>query len=238
MKEYFRKICRKAGKGIGFLVLLACLSPVKTQAQAFIGVGVVNIPDSTNLGNTELFQFSLVNYDTSGTYTGSIQVYLSVDTTAGAVPGAYDSIMNHYISVTGLSPALSAPDSFTVPINASFRQGINTVVIWPRSPASTPNAFMVHDSLFYDILVMGPAGINDRGEPKTLIFPNPMREKLYVVNPKTEIEQVRIWDADGKMVLQEKFRGYLHVGQLTPGSYIIEFTDSKGKTSRYKAIKE
>ena len=129
-------------------------------------------------------------------------------------------------------------DTLAGPGNGVFRSGINTVVIWPRSRTG---AFTTHDSLKVNVLVAGYSGINNPFyAEKTIVFPNPMQNRLFITNKDRNfiIEQVRILDISGQLIYAEKFKGSIDVSKLTSGTYTLEFSDKTGKISRYKVVKE
>ncbi|MFL5754496.1 MAG: T9SS type A sorting domain-containing protein [Bacteroidia bacterium] len=196
-----------------------------------------SVPGTTTINSVDNYYFAIKHYGNSA-YTGDVEIYIEVDssnTGNSLVLLAYDSLG------ISLPSGGTYPDSVSVPITGAFRQGINTVVIWPKTSAANPNAFITHDSLKVMVLATGFAGIATPAEgAETIIFPNPFTEKLYVMNRESNvrIERVRILNSEGKEISNELFKGYINVQHFQPGAYILEFIDSTGKVKRYKAIKE
>jgi hypothetical protein len=196
-----------------------------------------SIPTTTSMNNVDMYYFTIKNYSNQ-TYAGDVKICIEVDSSNSGnsfVTQANDS------TVISVSPSSGYADSVSVPVTGTFKQGINTVVIWPKTTVANPNAFITHDSLKVMVLVTGFAGIKVPAErAETIIFPNPFTEKLYVMNRENNvrIERVRILDGEGREIGNELFKGYINVQQFVPGAYILEFIDSTGKVKRYKAIKE
>src|ERR1700741_1302709 len=206
-------------KVIACLLLVFYFSQGKLRAQVVIGMDTsffsYYIPDSGYFSNTYAIQFAIKNYS-STTYTGQVGVQVAVDS-AGTGTN-YDTLTYDSSSVT-ISPGASMPDSAMMNIQANvFRPGINTVVIWPRNPAAAPNSFAVGDSLFHEIFIFDPAGIKPHETILPgIIYPNPLTEKLFVIAKGIYIERVRIMDAEGRLILSEKFDGYIDVNRLSSG---------------------
>ena len=217
------------------LLLLANCSLLTAQSSIGVDTAGTLIPTNVYFNNLYTFKVGLLNYGPQN-YTGPIQIEYWVDTTASGGPLAffsYDSLTNATI-LTGSTYHESSSKSIAP---GYFRSGINTVVIWPRS-TSVP--FTTHDSLKINILVIGYSNIENYTLGKLILFPNPAQHLLQVANnnPNFVIEQVRIYDVLGQPVYAESFKGFLDVSKLTSGAYTLEFSDKKGRVSRYKVIKE
>jgi hypothetical protein len=221
-------------------VLLFCFGRSRAQIDT-LGVDTsflsYSIPLTTSFNNIDSYVFNIYNA-TSHPFTGTIQVTVGVDTTnTAAMP--LNTALSDSISVT-IGPFGSVTDSISVTIDPSvYKPGINTVVIWPKNSSATPNAFATEDSLKVMVWVQGFAGLNETGPKReTIVFPNPMLDKLYIINRDISIERVRITNAEGQEIVDGDFKGYIDVSRFSSGTYLIEFSDSAGNTRRFKAIKE
>lgn len=231
-----------------FLALLCCLLGVITvKAQVSLGIDTANYsyPATTSTNSNDLYKVNVRNYG-SQSYTGDIYVDYWIDSTGSNNMFALrymreDTLFNYTIPAGSLAPdstVIFIRDSTNLGGNYHYRQGINTVVIWPRSNGTS---YITHDSLKVPVLVMGYYGIDNptlKVSPK--IFPNPAQQELFVSNPDPNfvIEQVRFFSPEGRLLMQQAFSGKLELGQLAAGVYFVEFAGKDGKTSRYKLIKE
>jgi hypothetical protein len=87
-----------------------------------------------------------------------------------------------------------------------------------------------------------PAGINELGENKTRIYPNPASDKLYINASSTAVSELRVIDMLGNVMKVENFSGStsVNVSGLSNGLYIIQFSGADGKmisSSRFTVIK-
>lgn len=57
------------------------------------------------------------------------------------------------------------------------------------------------------------------------LWPNPTSNTLFLED--SDDETVSVYDLNGRLVLQERYNGLLHVGSLVPGIYIVAVKDSK-----------
>ena len=82
-----------------------------------------------------------------------------------------------------------------------------------------------------------PTGINDAENDKIRIYPNPVRNTLYIEG-LTQITIVSIFDLHGNLLLKKEFSdNKIDVAFLSKGIYIIEFKDNSGVITR-KFIKQ
>ena len=64
------------------------------------------------------------------------------------------------------------------------------------------------------------------------LFPNPTTEKIYFDHDLDKIQEVKVYDMSGKLILsKEKLDNYLNVSQLNPGLYKMVLTTQKGVTT-------
>ena len=77
------------------------------------------------------------------------------------------------------------------------------------------------------------------GPDKINIYPNPTKENVYVSNLKEDNVDLKIYDINGKIVMQQKIsnKEYLNVSKLSNGIYQLTFEGKNWKENR-KLIKE
>ncbi len=208
------------------------------RAQATLGIDTAMFSYSynptTSMLSMEPYSVTVHNFSTAS-FVGTYTVVYAVDTLFDSIPPV--QLDSNTVSNITILAGQGVPDSTTLLIDSTnFRHGINTVVIWPRVSSGT-----TADSLRIPVMVVGWAGIqNPDLVIRPRLFPNPAKQEIFIGNPdpKQVIEQVRIWTAEGKLMLQEKFTGKVNVSTLSAGFYYVEFETVRGKLSRYKLIKE
>lgn len=204
------------------------------KAQSSLGIfdSTSYIPTNTYFHGSYTYFVTLKNYSLIS-FSGQLQVVFTVDTG--------NSVLTTIGTMTP-TVTLAAGDTISVNTNittdsSKFRSGINTVVIWPRA---TTIPFSTHDSLKTTIWVIGYSGIENYTEPKPLVFPNPVQNRVFIQNKdqKLIIERVRIWDMTGILVYDEPFKGWIDINKFASGVYMLELVGNTGRCSRYKIIKE
>lgn len=215
------------------VVLLAALFSTKIQAQ-FIGTfsieQVVGLPDTLNANGTYSFAFQVRNVGNT-LYSGSINFDFYVDSMN---PGTSQSFGVNQVG--GFSPG----DSAIVPVtymfninNNTFNIGDNVVVVWPRG--ISPNS--AADSLTFHVYITNLNSIEESSKTADLkIFPNPANDFVSFSSDKNRIEEVKLYDMSGRLVLQSKEHLKIFTGHLTEGVYIAEAHFTDGIISRRKII--
>jgi len=82
-------------------------------------------------------------------------------------------------------------------------------------------------------------GIELNGPNRVNVYPNPVTDKIYISNLKEDNTLVKIYDINGRLVLENKVsnKEYLNVSKLSKGVYQIKFEGSDWNETR-KLIKE
>ena len=82
-------------------------------------------------------------------------------------------------------------------------------------------------------------GIELNGPNRINIYPNPVKNKIFISNLKEDNTLVKIYDINGKLVLENKIsnKEYLNISKLSKGIYQIKFEGSDWNEIR-KLIKE
>jgi hypothetical protein len=205
----------------------------KTQAQ-FMGTfsieQVIGLPDTLNANGTYSFAFQVRNVGNT-LYSGSMNFDFYVDS---MTPGTSQSFGANQVG--GFTPGDSAivPVTYNFNINNStFNIGDNVVVVWPR--AINPNS--AADSLTFHVFITNLNSIDESDKTADLkIFPNPANDFVSFTSEKNTIEEVKLYDMSGRLVLQSKEHLKIFTGHLTEGVYIAEAHFADGIISRRKII--
>jgi hypothetical protein len=205
------------------------------RAQSSLGIDSINFtaPGGATYNSQCLFKVNIVNYGPQP-YNAQVDVRYVIDST-GTGTNMIDTSNSHLIGCT-LAVGASQPDSALITIGPAFRNGINTVVIWPKTQDLLSTT---HDSLKINFVVV-TSGIENYAEPRPIIFPNPVQQEIKILSfdPKFTIERVRIFTVTGELIHTSAFKGTLNVSQLSPGVYFVELISNNGRAARYKIIKE
>jgi hypothetical protein len=195
-------------------------------AQDSLGVfdSVFNgIPDTVTMGSSPAFIFEVSNTG-NAVFNDSIQFNFYVDSTASGNTG-----VNFHTYSDGpftLTAFLTDTVTTTPVINASFRGGINTVVIWPAKIPSASNVIFATDTIRKNIFVQFSTSVMKHPSVLPLqIFPNPVTEGYLSLKTGflNSFESVRILDAYGKEfpIIRQGNQILLPVN-MAPGIYFIE----------------
>ena len=159
-----------------------------------------------NLGNSPISNFITLNIIVDD-LQGGISQYVDTLVTPGIFPGDTGTfIYNHEINMTRYSP-----DN-------------NITVIWPSTPFDDSR-----DSLFVPTYVIEVLSVEDpfNKAEEISLFPNPTRDFVNI-KAKNTIEQVRVFDKNGKLVLSDFYSQKLNLYHLQAGLYFIEVRTSAG----------
>lgn len=171
----------------------------------------------------------------------------------GLVTGAtYNSISDRVILVgySGISPFLTQLSGFS---NGKFSNGsINrTDLNVPGGISVQIEAVAFEDGtrhlLTSESNFLGDAGlmgislstlsVDDVSGLETLIYPNPVREKLWIT-VESPLKRVEIYDYSGRLVLEKKVDSdSVSLEELPKGNYVIRLYNESGETAR-KLIRE
>jgi hypothetical protein len=210
------------------------LTGVALGNQSGLHIGSTLLADSIFLGDSIVYGISYPVNDSTHTIENTP---VSIGVTAN------DSSCDNgplTISAGGLSPKHG-----TITING------DSVVYTPAGNYSGMDTFDYYeavgtgpvDSAQVTVRVVPyPAGINELGENKTRIYPNPASDKLYINASSTAVSELRVIDMLGNVMKVENFSGStsVNVSGLSNGLYIIQFSGADGKmisSSRFTVIK-
>ena len=102
--------------------------------------------------------------------------------------------------------------------------------LWIETDVCSPLRFTFTFNMSQELLFSSTDDITVGDELK--IFPNPTSEKIYFDSDLDKIQEVKVYDMSGKLILsKEKIENYLNVSQLNPGLYKLILTTEKGVTT-------
>ena len=91
----------------------------------------------------------------------------------------------------------------------------------------------------YSSCVSTSIGVELNGPNRINIFPNPVTDKVYISNLKEDNILLKIYDINGRLVLENKVsnKKHLNISNLSKGMYQLKFEGSDWNETR-KLIKE
>lgn len=197
--------------------------------------------DTTTQGISIVYSLQIGNGSPSTTYTGNITIQIYNDSTGAGGFGNLIQVDSSYIQATTISAGGNFPLSDSLLIApSSFKNGINTVVIWPV--ASDASGFTTLDTARHDIYVIETlSSKNIISLDKIILYPNPFNSKIWFTGLyQNGIEQVRVLDVLGKEILSAQLseKSPLDLSNLSAGVYFIKLQSKDGKQIIIKTIKE
>ena len=139
--------------------------------------------------------------------------------------------------------SLAASDSVVIPLTAlytidtvsSYHPGINVIVIWPVAQSAK-----TIDSLIFNVYIIGPNGINEIDLKQLIkVFPNPASDHFTIENTaKIDIEEVRIYDAVGRLINCIKGQSVINTEDWPVGEYLMELQLSNKQRHSIRIIKQ
>lgn len=212
------------------------LSPVWGRSQAEIkidGIGIILAPPvlSPSVSEVKITDVLVRNYAPAFQFQDSLRINIGVVDSLNQLQlmdqynGGYQELVEAGLGVDSVKL-----DTVLVHVNPSyFREGNNTVVIWPAAPGTytlDSLQLMVNYSSVDDL---------DASNIDIKIGPNPATEHLYLGDPGNLVQQVRIRTLDGKLLYNGTTNKTLYLGALNNGIYVVEL-QTKQKVYTRKLI--
>lgn len=211
----------------------------QSKAQANIGISSFywNGPQTVSYGDSTTYTFVVKNYG-PGTVNVPITIYTGIwDSSTTFIDTI--SVDSSSLSQTTLNAGDSAWVTHTQVFDSSnFRVGATVVVIWPAAAnAETQN------SASYTVYVETSMNLIEIEQPgRANVYPNPAFDRVMISPPAGEseafVEQVRLFDASGRLLLIRQGKGTLDISGLVAGTYILEITQSNNARTVYRVIKQ
>jgi hypothetical protein len=214
------------------LFLVSFSLSATASAQAALGMrsfSAPGMPDTTFEGATINYLVTVENKG-NAVFLDSFEVYICV---YGGGTFILDTVMK---AASNGNVQMFPGDTVNINIThdidtAYFVQGNNTIVIWPYNGNVNTT-----DSIYRDIYVIYFESVDEETAMITTLFPNPVVDEVRI-RSDSEVELVRIYDMEGKLVLEEKNKNIFHIKHLSAGTYIVEITDGKGRTAMTRIVK-
>lgn len=222
-------------KKIFLLSIIFCLGLFSTRAQVTLSVDsntYFNIQDSVNYGSSSIYDV-IVNISGPTPYTGDVYLIYGVDSISGVQ--SLDTLIRSVVNKVNDTIVFSVSETYDN-ING-YRLGGNVVVIWPVASGIT-----TLDTFYTDVYVRAMVGINENKSLYNdfLIYPNPTQEYLMIKNKglKNRVEEVRIFDVNGRILYDDRFKSKISISHLNSGMYVLVLKLDNGDRINYQILKE
>lgn len=221
-------------KSIYSVLVFLVLSGMFKNSQAQIALGcptgqTTGLSDTVVVNTSVSYIIDVVNTGGQDLF-GSFQIFI----------GVFDSLSNfNLVDSLNHQPFLqpfAIADTIQVLIThqidqSKFVEGNNTVVIWPMPPSG-----ITTDSTFANIFVIYFNDVAEQEISALSVYPNPVQDRLNLVANES-IEQVRIFDLNGRLISTLEYPRTIQMHEFTPGIYLFEIKSASGKIKRIKIIK-
>ena len=189
-----------------------------------------SLPDTINLNDSYTHQITITNYS-STILNGNIYLIAGIDT--NGILFSVDTVGSVFVPNFGLGDTVSIFYNETYSLPNGYKTGDNIVVVWPVSDFGT-----TRDTLRKNVYINDPISVNEIKvvDEQLFIYPNPFRDHFFIQNVsiKKDIKQVKIFDANGRLVYNEKYNKEIKMGTFNKGLYFleIEFFDNSKKYNK------
>lgn len=214
---------------------LVSSSPVKGQSLGFDTPPI--FPQTVALDDSmpTMIPMGIKNYGTTA-FVGNTPIFIVTEVKSSGLFVSRDSSLN-VINQATIPPGQTYFYTYFEPYNTGrYVVGIDVVVIWPKAVG-----YPTHDSITYVIQITPAVGVAELlAENGFSVYPNPCSDQLNIVNlqPSNPIERVRIYDLNGKPVL-DKLRGEsIDFSFIPEAVYFVEVYYKSGMRKVMKVQKE
>ncbi len=184
-----------------------------------IGVSTTSITASMYVKNEDFF-FSFA--DTLYIHVGVLDTLGQPQYMSGTNTGSQSINTNDSTYLSGVN----------ITVNTSyFKEGNNTVVIWPAAPNSYTQDSIWLPFYYTEVKDLLANEINIK------IGPNPASEALYLADPNNVVKHVRIRGMNGSIINYSSSNKLIDISSFTNGIYFVELETEVGITTRKLIIK-
>lgn len=135
------------------------------------------------------------------------------------------------------NPVSSPPDSawhqYTYNLDAYNGQNVYIAI---QCISQDQFGFAVDDFKVTTTATLGTSETSAKSSSAISVYPNPVSDVLNIKS-KEKVDNIEIFDISGRKIPADQNNNKVNVGNLNPGSYIINITTKAGKTSE-KFIKK
>ena len=220
-----------------FLFSLSLCKQVNAQGPSLgfdTSQGAPNFPDTVILGDPASFTLKIKNWGNSS-FSGAFSIERQIKDSTGSIVDSATIISTQQAAIAqGTIFNYTFADTFS--LARHFFVGIDVVVIWPKAAGTA-----THDSLTYVVHVLSPNSVSNLlAENGISVYPNPCSDLLIIENkrPENPIEQVRIYDMKGKLILSKNRDELIDLSQLQNALYMVELKYKSGMRKILKVQKQ
>lgn len=185
--------------------------------------------DTLQLGDTLFINTYLKNYD-SVAFSDTVSFGLKIN---GVVNVNQNLFPNPFVN-QGINIPVgdSIPASLFVVITpAYFAVGPDILVVWPKAD----NGATAHDTIVKTIIVVESTGLQDEDEGKLKIFYDG-GQLHFNLKPEIELNRVRIFDLQGREILQQNDAAPIPFSAYPPGIYFADLNYNQNKRRILKFV--
>ncbi|HEY0030763.1 MAG TPA: T9SS type A sorting domain-containing protein [Bacteroidia bacterium] len=224
-------------KYILLLILPLWLIGSKATAQASLGIGQFSYyigNDTLPAYSTDSVSLWIINTGT-GTFNDTLELWTIVQDSALFTYHMVDNVSLGNVTI----PAGDSISYTLVPYYAIapalYHYDINVIVIWPMA-----NSVPTSDSLTYTQVLTLPNGIHEIDLQQLIkAYPNPSMNDFTISNDsKTSIEEVRIYDPQGRLIAIVKGQNIIHTQNWKPGTYVMKILLENKKQVTIRVVKQ
>ncbi len=193
----------------------------------------ISLPDTINLNDNYNHRITIEN-KSAASFTGTIWLITAVDTGGGIMEN--DSIGPIFVGNFNQNDTIGIPYNEVYNFGNNYKLGGNIVVVWPIMQGCS--SCTTADSLYKNVFILTPTSINQNDNNFTYkIYPNPVKNELYIYNSSINNGFITILDVTGKTVKQTNLKSSVNLSFLPKGLYFIRIRDDKNEYI-HKLIKE